>query len=116
MDFFRNAKVVCLHSHHDKYLIADNDEESVSQIRNGSSLPAARWSVEFVLISDSIIRLKSCHDKYLTTSNQPFLLGMTGLKVLQTLPRGLDSSVEWEPVRDGTRVRLKTRGSGTGTS
>ncbi|KAI4384251.1 hypothetical protein MLD38_002429 [Melastoma candidum] len=109
MDFFRNAKAVRLRSHHDKYLIAEDDEESVSQLRNGGSSPTARWSVEFVLNSDSIIRLKSCHGKYLTASNQPFLLGMTGRKVLQTHPRRLDSSVEWEPVRDGTHVRLKTR-------
>lgn len=34
---------------------------------------------------------------------------MTGRKVLQTSPKTLDSSVEWEPVRDGVRVKLKTR-------
>ncbi|XP_022998950.1 uncharacterized protein LOC111493441 [Cucurbita maxima] len=110
MDFFRNAKTVRLRSHHDKYLVADNDEESVNQDRSGSS-KTARWSVEFAsgASSDSIIRLKSCYGKYLTASNQPFLLGMTGRKVLQTLPRRLDSSVEWEPVREGSQVKLKTR-------
>jgi hypothetical protein len=34
---------------------------------------------------------------------------MTGRKVLQTLPKTIDSSVEWEPIRDGVRVKLKTR-------
>ncbi|XP_012091969.2 uncharacterized protein LOC105649794 isoform X2 [Jatropha curcas] len=108
MEFFTNAKAVRLRSHHDKYLHAEEDEETVDQDRNGSS-KNARWTVEPVPGSDSIIRLKSCYGKYLTASNQPFLLGMTGRKVLQTLPRRLDSSVEWEPIREGARVKLKTR-------
>ncbi|XP_050130036.1 uncharacterized protein LOC126606693 isoform X2 [Malus sylvestris] len=108
MDFFRNAKAVRLRSHLEKYLLAEEDEESVTQERNGSS-KRARWTVEFVSDSDHIIRLKSCFGKYLTASNQPFLLGMTGQKVLQTLPQRLDSSVEWEPVKDCKQVRLKTR-------
>lgn len=105
MDLFHNAKAVRLRSHHDKYLIAEEDEESVTQDRNGSARNA-RWTVEFV---GNAIRLKSCYGKYLTASNQPFLLGMTGRKVLQTLPRRLDSSVEWEPVKDGSQARLRTR-------
>ncbi|KAG5240843.1 DUF569 domain-containing protein [Salix suchowensis] len=108
MDFFLKAKTVRLRSHHDKYLLAEDDEESVSQDRNGSP-KTARWTVEPVPGSDSIIRLKSCYGKYLTASNQHFLLGMTGRKVLQTVPRRLDSSVEWEPVREGGQVKLKTR-------
>ncbi|KAF2299564.1 hypothetical protein GH714_038167 [Hevea brasiliensis] len=108
MEFFHNAKAVRLRSHHDKYLHAEEDEESVSQDRSGSS-KNARWYVELVPGSDTIIRLKSCYGKYLTASNNPFLLGMTGRKVLQTLPRRLDSSVEWEPIRDGTHIKLKTR-------
>lgn len=113
MDLFHNAKAVRLRGHHDKYLHADDDEESVSQDRDGSS-KNARWIVEFVTDGNpdnntTIIRLKSCYNKYLTASNQPFLLGMTGRKVLQTLPRRLDSSVEWEPIRDGHQVKLKTR-------
>lgn len=108
MNLFQNAKAVRLRSHHDKYLLAEEDEESVTQDRNGSS-KKARWTVEFVPESDTIIRLKSCFGKYLTASNQPYLLGMTGRKVLQTLPRRLDSSVEWEPIREGTQVRLRTR-------
>ncbi|CAK7332795.1 unnamed protein product [Dovyalis caffra] len=108
MDFFHRAKAVRLRSHHDKYLLAEDDEESVTQDRNGSS-KTAKWTVEPVPGSDFIIRLKSCYGKYLTASNQPFLLGMTGRKVLQTLPRRLDSSVEWEPVREGGQMKLKTR-------
>ncbi|CAI9779334.1 unnamed protein product [Fraxinus pennsylvanica] len=108
MDLFQNSKAVRLRSVHDKYLIAEEDEESVSQERNGSS-KNAKWTVELVENSDNIIRLKSCYNKYLTASNQPFLLGMTGRKVLQTLPGRLDSSVEWEPIREGNSVKLKTR-------
>lgn len=108
MEFFHNAKAVRLKSHHDKYLLAEEDEESVSQDRNGSG-KSARWTVEPVPGTTSIIRLKSCYGKYLTASNQPFLLGMTGRKVLQTRPGRLDSSVEWEPIKDGSLVKLKTR-------
>ncbi|XP_025013297.1 uncharacterized protein LOC8287041 isoform X2 [Ricinus communis] len=108
MEFFRNAKAVRLRSHHDKYLHAEEDEETVTQDRNGSSRNA-KWIVESVPGSDSIIRLKSCYGKYLTASNQPFLLGMTGRKVLQTLPRRLDSSLEWEPIKESGQVKLKTR-------
>ena len=104
-----NAKIVRLKSCHDKYLTADDDEESVFQDRDGSS-KAAKWTVEFVDNSQDIIRLRSCYGNYLTASNQPFLLGMTGRKVLQTRPKRLDSSVEWEPVRErGAAIKLKTR-------
>ncbi|XP_062111734.1 uncharacterized protein LOC133823144 [Humulus lupulus] len=108
MDIFHSAKAVRLRSHHDKFLLADEDEESVTQDRNGSS-KNARWTVEFVSGSDSIIRLKSNYGKYLTASNHPFLLGMTGRKVIQTLPRRLDSSLEWEPIKEGNHVKFKTR-------
>ncbi|MBD4785307.1 DUF569 domain-containing protein, partial [Xanthomonas citri pv. citri] len=70
------------------------------------------WTLEFVNDTPdnvTIIRLKSCHDKYLTASNHHFLLGMTGKKVLQTLPNRLDSSVEWEPMGTAKKVKLKTR-------
>ncbi|KAJ4961090.1 hypothetical protein NE237_021000 [Protea cynaroides] len=107
MEIFQNAKAVRLRSHHEKYLLADDDEEAVSQERNGSS-KRAKWIVEYVE-GANVIRLKSCYGKYLTATNIPFLLGMTGRKVLQTLPRRLDSSVEWEPIREGIQIRLKTR-------
>nr|GMD19593.1 uncharacterized protein LOC109161126 [Ipomoea batatas] len=108
MEMFHRAKTVRLRSHHDKYLTAEEDEESVTQDRNGAAR-SARWTVEFPENTDNVVRLKSCYGKYLTASNQPFLLGMTGRKVLQTLPRRLDSSVEWEPVREGNQVKLRTR-------
>ncbi|GAU43575.1 hypothetical protein TSUD_368990 [Trifolium subterraneum] len=108
MELFQRAKAVRLRSHHDKYLHAEEDEESINQDRNGSS-KNAKWTVEHIPEYDNIIRLKSCYGKYLTASNQPLLLGVTGRKVIQTLPRRLDSSVEWEPVREGAQVKLKTR-------
>ncbi|CAN4124351.1 unnamed protein product [Withania somnifera] len=108
MELFHKAKAVRLQSHHGKYLTAEEDEESVTQDRNGESINA-KWTVEFVDKTDNVIRLKSCYGKYLTASNQPFLLGMTGRKVLQTVPNRLDSSVEWEPIREGHGVKLRTR-------
>ncbi|KAF8040553.1 hypothetical protein BT93_B2702 [Corymbia citriodora subsp. variegata] len=113
MDFFHKAKAVRLRSHHHKYLLADEDEESVMQDRKGSS-EKAKWNVEFVNSNGDgndclFIRLKSCYGRYLTASNKPFMLGISGCKVLQMLPRRLDSSVEWEPIREGNRVKLRTR-------
>ncbi|KAG5604230.1 hypothetical protein H5410_025722 [Solanum commersonii] len=108
MELFHKAKAVRLQSHHEKYLTAEEDEESVTQDRNGGS-KHAKWTVEFVEKTENVIRLKSCYGKYLTASNQPFLLGMTGRKVLQTLPNRLDSSIEWEPIREGHQVKLRTR-------
>ncbi|KAH1092096.1 hypothetical protein J1N35_019353 [Gossypium stocksii] len=108
MEIFEEASIVRFRSIHDKYLLAEDDEETVSQERGGT-IRNARWTVEFVQFNSTHIRLKSCYGKYLTASNMPFLLGMTGKKVLQTLPQRLDSSVEWEPIQEGSRVRLKTR-------
>ncbi|KAH9322550.1 hypothetical protein KI387_017189, partial [Taxus chinensis] len=107
MDLFKKAKTVRLRSHHDKYLWAEEDEETVSQDRDGAS-KNAKWQVEFVEGSP-LIRLKSCYNYYLTATDIPFLLGMTGKKVLQTLPSRLDSSLEWEPTREGFHVKLKSR-------
>ncbi|XP_062214294.1 uncharacterized protein LOC133915230 [Phragmites australis] len=108
MELFAQAKAVRLKSHHDKFLYADEDEVHVTQDRNGSS-SNARWTVEQVPHSPGVLRLRSRYGRYLTASNEPFLLGMTGRKVLQTAPARPDSSVEWEPVRDGFQARLKTR-------
>ncbi|CAL0331474.1 unnamed protein product [Lupinus luteus] len=108
MDFFHHAKTVRFRSIHHKYLTAEEDEESVSQHRKGSS-KNAEWIIEHVPQYDNVIRLKSCYGKYLTASNHPCLFGMTGRKVLQTLPQRLDSSVEWEPVKYGALVKLRTR-------
>ncbi|KAG9159890.1 hypothetical protein Leryth_005648 [Lithospermum erythrorhizon] len=108
MDFFKKAKSVRLKSHHEKFLTADQDQETVIQDRNNSS-KAAKWEVEFVDDYEVVIRLKSCFGKYLTATEDQYLLGVTGRKVKQTLPMKLDSSVEWEPIKEGEHVRLKTR-------
>ncbi|KAJ8574341.1 hypothetical protein K7X08_026146 [Anisodus acutangulus] len=110
MDLFYKAKAVRLRSYHEKYLLAEEDEETVIQDRDGASRNAT-WTVEFINNGgkNNIIRLKSCYGKYLTASNQRFLLGMTGRKVLQTLPHRLDSSIEWEPIREGNQVKLRTK-------
>ncbi|KAI4312973.1 hypothetical protein MLD38_037757 [Melastoma candidum] len=39
MEFFLKAKNVRLRSHHDKYLAANHDEESICQDSDGSSPP-----------------------------------------------------------------------------
>ncbi|XP_059670615.1 uncharacterized protein LOC132316124 [Cornus florida] len=108
MELFQKAITVRLLSHHEKYLIAEDDEESVCLHHNGSS-KNAHWTIEFVEGDENFLRFKSCYGKYLTASNLPFLPGVTGRKVLQTLPARKDSSIEWEPVRDGFQVRLLTR-------
>ncbi|XP_076922200.1 uncharacterized protein LOC143583910 [Bidens hawaiensis] len=108
MEYFRRAKSVRLRSYHHKYLLADDDLEHVSQDRQ-STLQNARWTVEFNHDYDNVIRLKSCFGRYLTASEDHPLLGATGQKVIQTLPTRIDSSVDWEPVLEGSKVRLKTR-------
>ncbi|KAK9272358.1 hypothetical protein L1049_002729 [Liquidambar formosana] len=109
MEFFNKAKAVRLKSHLNKYLLADEDEETVRQSRNGSSRQA-RWTVELVEGNSHLIRLKSCHGKYLTAADDHFLLGMTGKRVVQALPTSKkDSSTEWEPIREGYHVNLRTR-------
>ncbi|KAG8098595.1 hypothetical protein GUJ93_ZPchr0013g35676 [Zizania palustris] len=112
MELFERAKVVRLKSHHDKFLYADEDEVHVTQDRNGAS-PNARWTVERVPHSPGVVRFRGHYGHYLSASNEPFLLGMTGRKVLQAAPPSQGgiaiSSVEWEPAKDGFQVRLKTR-------
>ncbi|KAF3636957.1 putative pentatricopeptide repeat-containing protein, chloroplastic-like [Capsicum annuum] len=108
MEFFDRAKAVRLQSHLGKYLLADEDERTVRQSRNGSS-HRARWTVELVNEKNNVIRLKSCYGLYLTATEQPFLLGMTGKKVLQTLStKNMDGSIEWEPIKEGFHVKLRT--------
>lgn len=111
MDLFQNAKTVRLRSHHNKYLVAEDDQEGVSQDRQGGS-KRARWTVEYIENGEGVnlVRLRSSYNKYLTATNEPFFMGVTGKKVFQTLPRRLDSSVEWEPIKEyGKNVKLKTR-------
>ncbi|XP_074317532.1 uncharacterized protein LOC141653604 isoform X1 [Silene latifolia] len=110
MEFFAKAKAVRLRSQHNKYLVAAEDEESVKQSRSGSS-KTARWSVEQVDNKPNVIRLKNCQSwKYLSATDDPFLLGMTGRRVGQSSPRlQNDPTVEWEPIREGSQVKLRTR-------
>ncbi|KAJ8544951.1 hypothetical protein K7X08_017534 [Anisodus acutangulus] len=108
MEYFQKAKSVRLKSHHEKFLHADPDQETVYQDRSGSS-KSAKWTVEFPEGFDNVIRLRSCYGKYLTASDEQFLFGVTGQKVVQSLPSKLDSLVEWEPMKEGSLVKLKTR-------
>lgn len=110
MELFKKTKVVKLRSHLDKYLVADDDRETVRQSRNGSS-SKARWFVETIEGKNGSVLLRSYHGTYLTASDAPFLLGMTGKKVLQTAPPEKLSgewSLQWEPIRDGFQVKLRS--------
>lgn len=111
MEFFTKAKAIRLRSHLDKYLLADENKEVVRQSRQKSS-QKTKWIIEFVDGNNQVIRLKSCFGKYLTATDKPFLLGMTGKKVIQTesspLINKFDSSIEWVPIRDGFQVKLKS--------
>ncbi|KAK9052440.1 hypothetical protein SSX86_029069 [Deinandra increscens subsp. villosa] len=108
MEFFRKAKVVRLKSHHEKYLLAGSDGANVLQDRNGIT-NEANWVVEFVDGFNNVVRLKSVYGKYLTASEEQKMMGVSGRKVVQSLPQKLNSSLDWEPIRDGFQVRLKTR-------
>nr|VDD06749.1 unnamed protein product [Brassica rapa] len=108
MEIFQKAKAIRMRNSHNKYLSADDNEETVTQDRNGST-KNAQWTIEPVSDSYNVIRLKSCYGKYLTASNERFLLGGTGKKVIQLKPSRVDSCVEWEPVREGSKIKLKTR-------
>lgn len=111
MEFFTKTKAVKLRSHLEKYLIADDDLETARQTRHGSSRKAAIWFVELVDEKSHVIRLKSSYGRYLTASDMPFLLGMTGKKVIQTelSENNFDNwKLEWEPIRDGFQVKLKS--------
>ncbi|KAL2898445.1 Laminin subunit beta-4 [Bienertia sinuspersici] len=111
MEILQRAKVFRLKcSHHSKYLTADEDEERIKQDRDKSS-NRARWYYELVEGKTNVIRLRNCWSyRYLSASENPFLLGMTGKKVVQTIIQG--SALEWEPVKEGPYIKLKSH---TGT-
>ncbi|KAF5788835.1 putative actin-crosslinking [Helianthus annuus] len=93
MELFEKAKTIRLRSIKDKYMIADDDEQTVSQDRDGSN-EKAEWEV--FPTGEKYIRFKSCYGKYLMASNTPFLQGVKGKKVIQTeLKPDLDGSVNW---------------------
>ncbi|KAI8547879.1 hypothetical protein RHMOL_Rhmol07G0229400 [Rhododendron molle] len=107
MELFQKAITVKL-SHKDKYLVAEDNQESVYLDRDGS-LKNAVWAVEIVENGPKYLRFKSYYGKYLTASNVPFPIpGSTGRKVLQMVLGKPSSSTEWEPIRDGFSVRFKT--------
>ncbi|XP_077212265.1 uncharacterized protein LOC143847349 [Tasmannia lanceolata] len=112
MDLLKsNDKVVRLKSHHNKYLVAGDDKESVYQ---SSSAPSqySTWVIEY-LEHSSKFRLKSCFSRYLASSHKPFLLGATGMKVEQTTEKTHNLDIEWEISKEeGFRVRLRNRYGG----
>ncbi|KAL4577234.1 hypothetical protein LXL04_013339 [Taraxacum kok-saghyz] len=81
----------------DRYLIAEDDKESISKCRDGST-KNAQWTIE--VYDEESLYLKSCYGKYLTASNQPSIPGMIAkhLKVVQTLPEKKNTSHQWLPV------------------
>ncbi|KAL4280938.1 hypothetical protein GQ457_03G007450 [Hibiscus cannabinus] len=108
MESFYKGQGCELRSHLEKYLVADDDQETVRQSRNSSG-KRARWFVELVHDKPNVIRLRSCHGKYLAATDIAFLLGMTGNKVLQTVPDKMDWKLQWEPIiRDGFQIKFKT--------
>ncbi|GAA0174969.1 hypothetical protein Leryth_007833 [Lithospermum erythrorhizon] len=107
MDLFLKANKVRLITIKDKYLTAEDDEESVSQSRDRSSDNVV-WTVECEE-KRNVVRFKSRFGKYLSASNVPIVPGHSGRKVVQKVPeKRTDISIEWEPIRDGFQVRLKT--------
>lgn len=106
MEYFTKAKFIRLRSHHNRYLIAGSDGESVKQSKQGQ-IPQARWAVELVQDKRNTVRLRSCYEKYLTASDEPFLLGWTGKKALQTLQTDCSLSVQWEPIGEEFYVKLR---------
>ncbi|XP_057785949.1 uncharacterized protein LOC131003482 [Salvia miltiorrhiza] len=103
MDIFRKAKSIRMVSYRDKYLTAEEDEESV--IQDEEQRPQSVWTVELVEDRDAI-RLRSCFGKYLTASTIPLLPGVTAKKVVQT--SSPSPATEWEPLRDGMQVKLRS--------
>ncbi|KAK4708857.1 hypothetical protein R3W88_029782 [Solanum pinnatisectum] len=98
MELFQKAESVRLRNRKDKYLIAMDDKDNVTQRRKGTNKDSI-WNVEFVEGREDAFRLKSCYGKYLTATNTPFI---------PDLPEKNYPSAEWEAERDGFQVRLKS--------
>ncbi|KAM2065048.1 hypothetical protein ACFX1T_028074 [Malus domestica] len=108
MDLFSTVRAVKLRSHLNKYLVVVDNKYYVCQSRNSTSRKA-RWTVKLVENKSHVVRLKSCHGLYLTATDLIFLLGMTGNKVIQAkLDKLVDWKFEWEPIREGFQVKLRT--------
>lgn len=109
MDIFRKAKSIRMVSYRDKYLSAEDDKENVIQDEEEGT-PQSVWTVELVEGRDAV-RLMSCYGTYLTASTIPLLPGVTARKAVQSSPSPSpsDPAVEWEPLRDGMQVKLRSR-------
>ncbi|KAK9698423.1 hypothetical protein RND81_08G103200 [Saponaria officinalis] len=112
MEFFKRAEVFRLKAgHQDKYLVVNQDEQTVAQSSSTADSTKGYWSIETVEGKSNVIRLRSCNTwKYLAAIDKSFLLGMTGKKVVQRLR--LDKTVEWEPIKEGPYVKFRAH-SGT---
>jgi tetrahydromethanopterin S-methyltransferase subunit B len=111
MEFFNKSKIIKLRSHLDKYLIIDDNhigKHKLRQSRNGT-VRRAQWTIEQIENNPHLIRLKSYNGKYLTATETPFPLSLTAKTVILTeLENGLDGKNEWEPIRDGFQVKLRS--------
>lgn len=109
MELFSKGNAVKLLSHHNMFLLADEDQKTIRQSRKRCSRLAI-WTVETVIGKPKLIRLRSCHGTYLTASSKPFLLGTTGERVTQTqsFNNPMDCQTHWEPEGYGASVKLKS--------
>ncbi|RRT60929.1 hypothetical protein B296_00016901 [Ensete ventricosum] len=109
MEFFEEASTVRLRSIHNTYLVAEEYSQGVRLDRDGSC-DGARWTVEiFTYLGDQHrLRLKSFYGRYLAAHRtETAFLRLTGNKVFQEEPLCFGPRVNWMPLRDGRRVRLK---------
>lgn len=110
MEYFNKSKAVKLRSHLGKYLVTDEGNDKLRQSKRGTTKNAI-WLVELVEGKSHRVRLRSLHrnGRYLTATDAPFLLGVTGNKLVHSeLDLGLDWKYEWEPIREGL-IHVKLR-------
>lgn len=107
MDLLLKTGAIKLRSHLGKILVGDEDNETVRQSRNEKTRRAI-WIVEPCPSNPDVVRLKNLSSGlYMTASDSPFLLGMTGKRVLQ-LAISDPTRVEWEPIVDGFQVKFRS--------
>nr|KYP42999.1 hypothetical protein KK1_035572 [Cajanus cajan] len=105
MEYFNKTKGVKLRSHLGKYLVSDEEHHKLRQSRKASTI----WEVQLPTGKNHRVRLRSSNGRYLTATDAPFLLGVTGNKVLlANFDAGLDWKFEWEPIREGFHVKLRS--------